>query len=390
MVNKPVFLVVSPWKDPLVHRDGGSVRTRNIIFTFNKFAEVIVVFAPHVSEERVAGNIKKVTFWSYHGRGGLLLDVNIDYYMKLFVFVRKFVRHSVYIVISGPLGIFGASFVKWILSRRRNIFLLYDAHNVERERLMQSSIVKSKFSAPLFVTKLIFLASEFLATKVSDYILSVSWEDKLKFMELYRVPPERIVVVPSDISSAPLADKLTTPKLRKKFGRPVCVFHGTYNYLPNKEAVDTIIREIAPKVSEAYFFIAGKGIPKDMPDVPENVQLVGFVDDLEEFLASCDIAVVPLKRGAGTKLKMYDYMRVGLAIVTTKKGAEGLGLVNGKHAIVIDEVNSKFIMEIQKLVAEPKKRIKLGHNVRKLLDIKRKRIREFLFRRNGDDIHGKI
>lgn len=350
------ILFVYPWGDPLRESSGVEKRSSMLIHLFKKAGKNVVIVSPVDLDSK---GIRVRKFWTYHGYGGLFLDLNPTYHAIL-VKNTKLNGGNVSIVLTGPLGIAGA-FITSVLSGGKNIQIVYDAHNVEKERLAQKSIAKSKLSAPFFVTKVIFLVSEFLATKLADYILSVSWEDKRKFMELYRVPPERIVVVPSNISSAPLVDRLTVPKLRKKLGRPVCVFHGTYNYLPNKEAVDTIIREIAPKVPEAYFFIAGKGVPKDMPDVPENVKLVGFVDNLEEFLASCDIAVVPLKRGAGTKLKMYDYMRVGLAIVTTKKGAEGIGLVNGRSAFICERVDNEFIRCIKNLVHAPKLRKKLGY-----------------------------
>ena len=384
--SKSFTIFIYPWGDPVNEASGVAKRSLRLLLTLLGTRKKAIVISPVLIDSI---GIQSRKFLSLNGHGGLVIDLNPTYHV-IIVKTIKALNGCGDILLTGPLGIFGASLVKLLFSRKAKVSITYDAHNVEKERLAQKSITKSKLSAPFFVTKIIFLVSEFLATKLADYILSVSWEDKRKFMELYRVPPERIVVVPSNISSAPLVDRLTVPKLRKKLGRPVCVFHGTYNYLPNKEAVDTIIREIAPKVPEAYFFIAGKGVPKDMLDVPENVKLVGFVDNLEEFLASCDIAVVPLKRGAGTKLKMYDYMRVGLAIVTTRKGAEGLGLVNGKHSIIVDEVGPEFIMEIQKLVAEPKKRIKLGRNARKLLDTKQEKLREYLFKRDGSGIHGKI
>ncbi len=55
------------------------------------------------------------------------------------------------------------------------------------------------------------------------------------------------------------------------------------------------------------------------------------------------MAVVPLVSGEGVKLKVLDYMAVGLPIVATKKGAEGLDLVNGKHAIIVNDVNEEFV-----------------------------------------------
>ena len=64
-------------------------------------------------------------------------------------------------------------------------------------------------------------------------------------------------------------------------------------------------------------------------------------------LNSSDIGIVPILHGGGTKLKIFDYMGVGLPIVTTKKGIEGIEAKNGQHAIIVDDVNEEFINAIK-------------------------------------------
>ena len=91
---------------------------------------------------------------------------------------------------------------------------------------------------------------------------------------------------------------------------------------------------------------------------------------MHDILRKCDIAIVPLISGEGVKFKMLDYMAVGLPIITTKKGAEGLDLVNGVHALIVDNVNEKFVKAIEYLVENPKIRKKLGYSAKKLIEIK--------------------
>jgi glycosyltransferase involved in cell wall biosynthesis len=81
-----------------------------------------------------------------------------------------------------------------------------------------------------------------------------------------------------------------------------------------------------------------------------------------------DIAIVPLSSGAGTKLKVFDYMSVGLPIVTTKKGVEGIDITEGTDAIVVEDVDSEFITAIEELIENPSWRQTLGDQARILAE----------------------
>ena len=42
------------------------------------------------------------------------------------------------------------------------------------------------------------------------------------------------------------------------------------------------------------------------------------------YIRMADVCVCPLFSGGGTRLKLLEYMAAGKAIVSTKKGAEGI------------------------------------------------------------------
>ena len=81
-----------------------------------------------------------------------------------------------------------------------------------------------------------------------------------------------------------------------------------------------------------------------------------------------DIAIVPLTTGGGTKLKILDYMSIGLPIVTTKKGIEGLNVKNDEHAIIVNDVNDVFIDAIKYLIDNGEERKRIGANARRLAE----------------------
>jgi len=63
----------------------------------------------------------------------------------------------------------------------------------------------------------------------------------------------------------------------------------------------------------------------DVP-VPENVRLLGVVDDAEKavLLGSVDFCVNPMTTGSGSNLKMLDYFAAGTPVISTEFGARGI------------------------------------------------------------------
>jgi glycosyltransferase involved in cell wall biosynthesis len=49
---------------------------------------------------------------------------------------------------------------------------------------------------------------------------------------------------------------------------------------------------------------------------------------------------VPLRIGGGTRLKIYEAMAMGKALVSTSIGAEGLGVQNGRDLLLADDASS--------------------------------------------------
>ncbi len=64
----------------------------------------------------------------------------------------------------------------------------------------------------------------------------------------------------------------------------------------------------------------------------------GYVDDLADAYARADVAVVPLVRGAGTRIKLLEALAAGVPAVTTAAGAAGLAVEDGRHLLIADDV----------------------------------------------------
>ena len=68
-----------------------------------------------------------------------------------------------------------------------------------------------------------------------------------------------------------------------------------------------------------------------------GVEVTGRVDDVRPHIAAGSVYVVPLRIGGGTRLKIFEAMAMGKAVVSTTIGAEGLPVTDGADIVIADE-----------------------------------------------------
>jgi glycosyltransferase involved in cell wall biosynthesis len=68
-----------------------------------------------------------------------------------------------------------------------------------------------------------------------------------------------------------------------------------------------------------------------------RIDVTGRVDDVRPFIADSDVYIVPLRIGGGTRLKIFEAMAMGRAVVSTTVGAEGLPVTSGRNIVIADD-----------------------------------------------------
>lgn len=311
-------------------------------------------------------------------------DLNIDFALQILRIVRN--EKIDIIHIRHPSGTSAARLVA-TLSRNR-IPVVYSAHNVECNMIMDGFAKDPNYTKfeKLVVPAYIKFLEKLACRHLTQHVLAVSDEDKNIFVTRYNLPTEKVTVIPSGCYISPPANKESKESAKKGLGidldKIVILFHGLFSWPPNKDAFELIESYIAPRFTEindrVVFILGGTGVP-----VFEraNIKSLGFIEDLDEALAAADIAIVPIVRGAGTRTKILDYLGVGLPIVTTKKGIEGINARNGEEALITDDVDEEFIELTAKLVNSVEERQRIGTNAHRLAD------REYNWYRIGDRLH---
>jgi glycosyltransferase involved in cell wall biosynthesis len=151
-------------------------------------------------------------------------------------------------------------------------------------------------------------------------------------------------------------DYSVPPAFRPPQGRRI-VFFGALNYLPNIDGLSWFVRDIWPKIREAVPDVRLEVAGAPGPDVEfvgqePGVRLCGFVESIRSFVEGAALLVVPLRMGGGTRIKILEAWALGLPVVSTTIGCEGLDAVDGENIVVADEPKD-FAEACVKLLGSP-------------------------------------
>jgi len=97
-----------------------------------------------------------------------------------------------------------------------------------------------------------------------------------------------------------------------------------------------------------------------------GVHVTGRVDDVRPYVNDAAVYVVPLRIGGGTRLKIFEAMAMGKAVVSTTVGAEGLPVTHGEHVLLADEPHA-FAHAVVHLMRDVERRERIGSAARELV-----------------------
>ena len=150
-------------------------------------------------------------------------------------------------------------------------------------------------------------------------------------------------------------------------------FLGSMDWMPNIECVEYFVAEILPSVLEkhpkASFRIIGRDPTLSVRLLAErhsNIEVTGTVDDVRPHLDECEVLVVPLRSGGGTRIKIFEAMAQGVPVVSTTIGAEGLPVKDGETILIADEA-AEFAEAVARVLKSEKLRKNLSKQSRNLL-----------------------
>jgi glycosyltransferase involved in cell wall biosynthesis len=121
------------------------------------------------------------------------------------------------------------------------------------------------------------------------------------------------------------------------------LFMGSLAYYPNIDAACYFAEDVMPKIweqdSEVVFCIAGKDPAETVSNLgerEERVEVIANPENMSQVAQECRMTVVPLRMGSGTRIKILHAMAMGLPVVSTSLGCEGLSIQDGQHLLIAD------------------------------------------------------
>jgi polysaccharide biosynthesis protein PslH len=228
-------------------------------------------------------------------------------------------------------------------------------HNVEtmlwrRMATMESSPLR-KLSYSIEAWKM--SAYETRTLRRFQHVIAVSEQDRDAMLTLSSACPITVVPTGVDTEQYQIAPSAAGQP-------PAIVFTGSMDWEPNIDAMEYFCREIWPEVLDAFpdarFQIVGRNPhPRVKRLASPSVEVTGTVASVTDYLHAATIVIVPLRIGGGTRLKIFEAMAMGKAIVSTSIGAEGLAVTHGRDLLIADDAPA-FAAGILQLLRDPELR----------------------------------
>ncbi len=246
---------------------------------------------------------------------------------------------------------------------------ILDEHNVEsqvikrRSREERSLLTRLRY-LPTWVKAESYermLASRFDAVSV------VSEQEQDLFRALLRGGKPISAVIPNGIDPALLEYHGTARE------SDLLIFTGALSYGPNRDAAECLCRDILPlvrrHVPRAKLRITGRVSDADreaFASLDSAVELTGYVDDVRPCIASASVMVAPMRLGGGTRLKILEAMGLGTPVVTTRMGAEGIPVTDGRDILLAD-TPEEMAGAVIRILRDPATAEEIGRNARELV-----------------------
>jgi glycosyltransferase involved in cell wall biosynthesis len=151
------------------------------------------------------------------------------------------------------------------------------------------------------------------------------------------------------------------------------LFTGALDYFPNVDALRHFHEAIWPHIRRRHatcrLIVAGRSPADDVRAwcTEPGVTLVENPADLRTVARGASVSIAPLRCGAGSRLKILDSMALGLPVVTTSLGCEGLAVADETHALIRDDPQA-FAGAVVRLLRDPAAWTTLRTNGRLLID----------------------
>ena len=240
------------------------------------------------------------------------------------------------------------------LRKKTSVPMVLRSHNVESriwERVLENetNVFKSWYLAKQLKRLKKYEQDK---SSVFDLVASISPLD----MEYYQSKSAAVIHTPFGIG--------VEEKRKANSSSPFVIgFIGSLDWKPNQQGLEWFMANVWPQLNSENLRlrVAGKNMPIEWKDRKEKgVEFLGEVEDSKSFMRASDVLVVPLHAGSGIRIKILEAMSLGVPVLTTTIGLEGIKARPNNEVLIANQVKD-FVQEIKELQHNPEKLERVGN-----------------------------
>lgn len=202
--------------------------------------------------------------------------------------------------------------------------IIYRAHNIEMDLWKKAYQEKKSplLKLILYLQSMLVERFERLIIQNSHGIAAISQED---LSEIKKISDEKAELIPLGLN-------FDRPLMPSQHTSIRFLFIGRLDWPPNQDGLEWLLKEVWPAVvarrPDAVLKIVGSGNKswlKNYARLP-GLEILGFVDSIQDAYQDCHFTIVPIRYGSGTRIKVLESFAMGRRLISTKMGVQGADL----------------------------------------------------------------
>lgn len=186
--------------------------------------------------------------------------------------------------------------------------------------------------------------NEALSVKKAKGIISLNRRDRNLIYKLYGRKAD--ILLP--ISFKDCFNEREALMMKDSTDKKQLLFVGSL-FPPNLDGIEWFINSVMPLIPEYTLTVVGKDFEKKREKLQrENVEIIGFVEDLSKYYYRYPVIVMPIRYGDGMKVKTAEAMMYGKTIFATDEALEGYA-VDEIEGIYRCNTETEFAKSIKKV-----------------------------------------
>lgn len=293
-----------------------------------------VVMAVYKDNEIPPENPLQAEAFLYHHKWGF---ANLRYVYRLYKIIKQRQIDIISIEHSYPgwMGIL----LRWLTKKP---FIIH-AHNIETHRFRDMQ--KPWWRLYAWYEKWVH--------KQADHNFFITSEDQTWALEQWQLAPEKCTVItygtdithPEGIAVKNHCRQQLIRENQLPANTRLFLFNGSFDYLPNTDALRVIMRELIPILKQQSpdfrILVCGRWLNESWQKVLQTCPEIiykGMVSDIDLYYKGADCFINPVTLGSGIKIKLIHALAHNLTVVSVKNGARGVAAekLNGKLIVVAD------------------------------------------------------